>query len=152
MADDLANLVPSAKEFMTKLALAEAAEASKRAPQTPREGGGKKGTDRPPDEAYGGVGRRGDQPWSQLIERAVTNGNTEVQIIRFPNPLCTDRGRAINQQETGWEETLTGGPKEIYGLWYRYFRDRATSCVSKSSTSRRSAGRCRHDTEMGMRR
>ena len=59
-----------------------------------------------------------------IIERAVKNGRSEVQVYRFPNALCTDRGRAINQQEKGWEKTLTGVPKEIYELWERHFRDR----------------------------
>ena len=44
----------------------------------------------------------------KIIERAVSNGRTEVQVDRFPNQLCTDHGRAINQQEPGWENTLTG--------------------------------------------
>jgi hypothetical protein len=43
---------------------------------------------------------------------------------RFPNSLCTDHGRAINQQEPGWEDTLTGVPREIYQLWHKYFRPR----------------------------
>ena len=54
-----------------------------------------------------------------IIERAAKNGLTEVQVYRFPNTLCTDRGRAINQQERGWEGTLTGIPKEIYEFWQR---------------------------------
>lgn len=41
---------------------------------------------------------------STIIQRAVRNGLTEVQVYRFPNSLCTDRGRAINQQEAGWEK------------------------------------------------
>src|SRR5262249_28083693 len=57
-----------------------------------------------------------------LIQRAATNGRTEVQVYRFPNALCTDRGRAINQQEAGWEQTLTGIPKEIYEFWARCLR------------------------------
>jgi len=60
----------------------------------------------------------------KIIERAVSNGLTEVQVHRFPNQLCTDRGRAINQQEAGWESTLTGVPREIYELWAKYFRSR----------------------------
>jgi hypothetical protein len=60
----------------------------------------------------------------KVIERAASNGLTEVQVFRFPNLLCTDRGRAINQQEAGWEKTLTGVLKEIYDLWARHFRDR----------------------------
>jgi len=53
---------------------------------------------------------------STVIQRAVRNGLTEVQVYRFPNTLCTDKGRAINQQEPGWENTLMGIPKEIFQL------------------------------------
>lgn len=61
---------------------------------------------------------------STVIQRAVRNGLTEVQVYRFPNTLCTDRGRAINQMEKGWEQTLTGMPKEIYQLWSDYLQPR----------------------------
>jgi hypothetical protein len=54
---------------------------------------------------------------TRIIQNAVANGWTEVRVYRFPNELCTDRGRAINQQEPGWEETLTGLPKEMYQFW-----------------------------------
>ena len=40
-----------------------------------------------------------------IIKRAVDNGLSEVEVGRFPNKLFTDRGRAINQQEPGWENT-----------------------------------------------
>ena len=60
---------------------------------------------------------------SAVIQRAVRNGLTAVQVYRFPNSLCTDRGRAINQQEPGWENTLTGVPQEIYVLWSKYFKE-----------------------------
>jgi hypothetical protein len=59
-----------------------------------------------------------------IIERAMKNRTTEVEVFRFPNQLCTDKGRAINQQEPGWEKTLTGAPNEIYQLWKKYFRPR----------------------------
>ena len=58
------------------------------------------------------------------VPEDATNGQTEVQVYRFPNQMCTDKGRAINQQEPGWENTLTGVPKEIYQLWAKYFRPR----------------------------
>ena len=48
---------------------------------------------------------------SNIITRAVENGLTSVQIFRFPNHLCTDDGRAIDQGEAGWEKSLTGIPK-----------------------------------------
>ena len=61
---------------------------------------------------------------STVIQRAVKNGLKEVQVYRFPNVLCTDHGRAINQMEAGWENTLTGLPKEIYQLWKDYLQPR----------------------------
>jgi hypothetical protein len=61
---------------------------------------------------------------SSVIQRAVRNGLTEVQVYRFPNMLCTDKGRAINQMEPGWEKTLTGIPKEIFQLWTDYLKPR----------------------------
>jgi len=40
---------------------------------------------------------------ARVISRAISEGLTEVQVYRFPNELCTDRGRTINQAEPGWE-------------------------------------------------
>jgi hypothetical protein len=56
---------------------------------------------------------------SLLINRAVENGQTSVEVLRFPNHVCTDNGRAINQAEEGWEQTLSGIPLEIYEFWKR---------------------------------
>jgi hypothetical protein len=61
---------------------------------------------------------------STVIQRAVRHGLSEVQVYRFPNSLCTDRGRSINQQEPGWEKTLTGIPQEIFQLWSDYLQPR----------------------------
>jgi hypothetical protein len=61
---------------------------------------------------------------SSVIQRAVRNGLTEVQVYRFPCSLCTDNGRAINQQEPGWEKTLTGIAQEIFKLWSDYLKPR----------------------------
>ncbi len=61
---------------------------------------------------------------STVIQRAVRNGMTEVQVYRFPHTLCTDNGRAINQQESGWEKTLTGIAREIYQLWSNHLKPR----------------------------
>ena len=59
-----------------------------------------------------------------IVNRAVENGMTSVQVFRFPNHICTDNGRAINQAEEGWENTLTGIPKEIYEFWKRQLKPR----------------------------
>jgi len=57
-----------------------------------------------------------------IIKRAVGNGLSEIEVGRFPNRLLSDRGRAINQQEPGWEETLTGLPKELYQFWKKHLQ------------------------------
>jgi hypothetical protein len=59
-----------------------------------------------------------------IINRAVSNGLTEVEVGRFSNKMFTDKGRAINQQEPGWEETLTGLPKELHQFWKRHLEAR----------------------------
>ena len=57
-----------------------------------------------------------------IIQRAALNGLAEVQVLRLPNSLCTDGGRAINNLEKGWENTLTGLPKEMYRFWDQHLR------------------------------
>ena len=118
------DLLPSAGDFMKKLALAEAEEASKQARKLAEEEAEKKSLLDHFRKPSGVSDEEGIQRAIKIIERAVSNGRTEVQVHRFPNQLCTDKGRAINQQESGWENTLTGVPKEIYELWAKYFRPR----------------------------
>lgn len=124
MASNPDQILPSAKEFMKRLALAEAAEADKIAKAEARANAEKKALidhlRRPWNVSADEVVKRA----VVIIERAVSNGKAEVQIYRFRNALCTDRGRAIIQQEVGWEKTLTDVPKEIYKLWSAHFRDK----------------------------
>jgi hypothetical protein len=61
---------------------------------------------------------------ASIIKRAVDNGLTQVLVGRFPNRLFTDRGRAINQQEPGWENTLTGLPRELFLFWQKHLQPR----------------------------
>jgi hypothetical protein len=53
----------------------------------------------------------------QLVGQAADRGQTEIQVYRFPNDLCSDRGRRINNHEPDWEETLQGRPKLGYEFW-----------------------------------
>jgi hypothetical protein len=124
MSNKLDALLPSAKDFMKKLAVAEAEEASKEAKAQARAEAEKKALLDHLTKPSGVSDEEGIKRAVVIIERAVKNGRTEVQVHRFPNAMCTDHGRAINQQEKGWEKTLTGVPKEIYDLWERHFRDR----------------------------
>ena len=61
---------------------------------------------------------------SHIVNRAVENGLTAVQVFRFPNHLCSDNGRAIDQGEAGWEKTLTGIPKELFEFYERQLKPR----------------------------
>ena len=116
--------LPSAKDFMQKIALAEAEGASKEARLRAEAEAEKKALLDQFTKPSGLSDEEAIARAIKIIERAVSNHLTEVQVHRFPNNLCTDRGRAINQLEPGWEKTLTGVPKEIYDLWDKYFRPR----------------------------
>ena len=123
MSSSPSDLLPPAKELMKKLALAEAemasAEMRKRSAQEAEKAALIEQMSKPLGYSDEEAMRRA----VTIIERATSNGLSEVLVYRFPNQLCTDHGRAINQQEPGWESTLTGVPKEIYALWHKYFRD-----------------------------
>jgi hypothetical protein len=124
MASKPDELLPSASDYMKKLALAEAEEASKHARELVEADAEKHALIDRLRKPSGVSDDEAIHRAVKVIERAVKNGQTEVQVYRFPNALCTDKGRAINQQEPGWENTLTGVPKEIYQLWAKYFRPR----------------------------
>jgi len=120
--DNLLSLVPSAKAVMQKIALVEAEKASQEMRRQKNEETEKQALidrlTKPSGLSDEDVMRKA----AAIIERAAKNGLDEVQVYRFPNTLCTDNGRAINQQEQGWEKTLTGIPKEIYEFWNRRLR------------------------------
>jgi hypothetical protein len=117
-------LLPSAKEVMQKIALAEAEDAGKQARMQAEAQAEKKALIDQLSKPSGISDEEAIGRGIKIIERAMHSRMTEVEVIRFPNQLCTDKGRAINQQEPGWEKTLTGAPKEIYQLWEKYFRPR----------------------------
>ena len=57
-----------------------------------------------------------------MVNHAAEDGQSEVQIYRFPNELCTDRGRAINNFDPDWPNTLTARPKLAYEFWRDHLR------------------------------
>src|SRR6516162_10591099 len=124
MAKKPDKLLPSAKDVQQKIALAEAEKASEEAHHRAQAEAEKKALLDQLTKPSGVSDEEAIARAVKIIERAVSNHLSEVEVHRFPNTLCTDRGRAINQQEPGWEKTLTGKPKEIYDLWDRYFRPR----------------------------
>ena len=103
MAAKIDDLLPTTKEIQRQAALKAAEKA----------------------EEYARLQATVDAEKRKLIERlSKPSGLTEVQVYRFPHTLCTDNGRAINQQEPGWEKTLTGIALEIYQLWSDYLKPR----------------------------
>jgi hypothetical protein len=114
--------LPTAQEVMEKLALAEAEKASDAARKHAAAEAEKQALIDKLTKPSGVSDEEALTRVAAILERALANGLTEVQVYRFPNTLCTDRGRAINQQEPGWETTLTGVPKEIYEFWERQLR------------------------------
>jgi hypothetical protein len=61
---------------------------------------------------------------SHIVTRAIENGLTSVEVLRFPNHLCSDNGRAIDQAEDGWQGTLTGIPRELWEFHERQLKPR----------------------------
>ena len=121
-ADKSSFKLPTAQEAMEKLALAEAEKASAALRKQSEAEAEKKMLLEKLTKPSGVSDEEALRRVAVIIERAVSNGLTEVQVYRFPNALCTDHGRAINQQEPGWEATLTGLPKEMYQFWERQLR------------------------------
>jgi hypothetical protein len=121
---DLAVSLPSAEEVMETLALAEAERASEAIRREATVEAEKKALIDRLSKPSGVSDEEALKRTAIIVNNAVKNGRIEVQVYRFPNSLCTDRGRAINQQEAGWEATLTGIPKEIFEFWKRHLQSR----------------------------
>jgi hypothetical protein len=123
MTTKVDDLVPTAKQLIEQIAKAEAEKAAESMRKQAEAEAEKKrllDTFLKPSLSDEEAIRQG----VAIIQRAVMNGQTEVQVFRFPNELCTDHGRAINQTEPGWENTLTGVPRQVYDLWLAYFHPR----------------------------
>jgi hypothetical protein len=120
-ADPLAVL-PTAKDLLRQIALKEAEKASAAMRELSAAEAEKKTLLEKFSKPSGVSDEERLARAAAIIKRAANNGLTEVQVIRFPNELCTDRGRAINQAEPGWEKTLTGLPKELYEFWQKYLK------------------------------
>ena len=119
--DPLAVL-PNAKDIMKQIALREAEKAT----AAMREHDAAEAEKRALIERFSKPSGVSDDERMKraaaIIKRAANNGLTEVFILRFPNDLCTDRGRAINQAEPGLEKTLTGLPKELFEFFDKFLK------------------------------
>jgi hypothetical protein len=113
MSDRLSALLPSAKQVMEQLAVAEAEKAAAEMRRQAKADAEKKALIDRLTRPSGVSDEEALKRVATIVQRAVKNGLTEVEVIRFPNSMCTDRGRAINNNlEPGWEKTLAGLLKE----------------------------------------
>lgn len=72
----------------------------------------------------------------QLVSSAAERGQTEVQVYRFPNTMCSDRGRRINNSEPDWPQSLEGRPKAGYEFWRDHMRRSPLGSRPRSSITR----------------
>jgi hypothetical protein len=124
MPVNIDDLIPNAKKIQQEAALKEAEKAQEYAARAAAAEAEKRALIDRLSQPSGKSEEEKIQLASTIIQRAVRNGLTEVMVYRFPNTLCSDRGRAINQMEAGWEKTLSGIPKEIFQLWTDYLKPR----------------------------
>jgi hypothetical protein len=57
-----------------------------------------------------------------VVRRAAEQGRSEVLLFQFPSEYCTDRGRAINNAEPDWPQSLDGFAKRAYDAYERQFK------------------------------
>jgi hypothetical protein len=118
------DILPSAKDNLRKAAEMEAQKAAEYAKKRQAAEAEKKELLDRLSKPSGVSDEERMKRAAAIINRAVANGLTEVEVARFSNKLFTDKGRAINQQEAGWEETLTGLPKELHAFWKKHLEPR----------------------------
>jgi hypothetical protein len=124
MTTAIEELIPTATDCKKRMALAEAEKASEYMKQKAAADAEKEALLARLQQPSGVSDDERLKRASAIINRAVNNGLTEVRIGQFPNRLFTDNGRAINQQEAGWEGTLTGLPRELFQFWKTYLQPR----------------------------
>jgi hypothetical protein len=48
---------------------------------------------------------------------AAERGTNQLQVVTFPSELCSDGGRAINNSDPNWPETLVGFAQRAYEIY-----------------------------------
>ena len=124
MGANLDDILPKASDVMVSIAEAQAEKAGAHDRQKAAEHAEKEALIKKLSQPSGMTEVEKVKLAAAVIKRAVDNGLLEVQVYRFPNAMCTDQGRAINQAEAGWEKTLTGIPKEVFYLWHDHLREK----------------------------
>ena len=53
----------------------------------------------------------------RVVMAAVRDGKAEALVYTFPSALCTDHGRAINNGDPAWPQTLQGQARKFFERW-----------------------------------
>src|SRR5690242_20489147 len=56
------------------------------------------------------------------VKKAAERGESSIQVFQFPSTLCKDSGRAINNSDPNWPETLVGFPLHAYEFFEEHLR------------------------------
>lgn len=70
----------------------------------------------------GEVSERERELIRRLVMNAVEKGEYEVMVYSFSSKLCTDHGRAINNADRDWPETLQGKARVFYDRFKDYLQ------------------------------
>lgn len=58
----------------------------------------------------------------RLVANAVKDGKMEAMVYSFPSALCSDSGRAVNNNDPRWPETLQGKAREFFERYEEFGR------------------------------
>ena len=61
---------------------------------------------------------------SMMVSSAAQRGEKELLVFRFPSKFCTDRGRAINNADPNWPESLEGAAKRAFEFFQSELKPR----------------------------
>lgn len=64
----------------------------------------------------------GLERFNSWVRRAAEQGRSEIEILRFPSQYCSDHGRAINNFEQGWPDTLSGFARKVYDAYVTHLQ------------------------------
>lgn len=111
--DDLLMSVEELKHYVVEVEMAKAKQslsAYSKAHEKQQELLARLRSDAPIDDAT-------FRAFLMRLKTVAATGANEMMIGRFPSELCTDHGRAINQGEDNWPDTLQGRARKAFELW-----------------------------------
>jgi hypothetical protein len=57
------------------------------------------------------------------VRNAAQQNRSELLALTFPAEYCVDKGRAINNGEAGWPQTLQGRARKAYDFYEQNLKD-----------------------------